>query len=974
MNDSNSSSIPHPSSSVSQTSSEEDKSSRVSDTVDKSISSKIMIGDPKQNSSDDDRKESFSSIISTSEHLDSGRIEPTPSLNNMLDNQNEPLKTSSEEVAVNIGSGTSPSPTIVSDLSKNDEQILKQQQHLQQSKEDFIEKISTHVQAYINECFEMDQISENPVDRSPSAPAEQTPKITNENPTESIVSEPNVEIIPMEEMNEADSNNNNNHNESIISASTADSNTSNNKSMILPSIRITNEYGQHTESHNHPHPEAIAKNSLESQHSQSPKKKIAVIVKNVSFSYSKKTKVLANINLVVPKAKIFALLGASGCGKTTLLKLILGRLEPKTGSVSVFGSRPGSKNSDIPGSGVGFMPQELALFSTFTFEETLYYFGLLHRIPKDEIAKRTDFLIELLNLPPKTKRIEHCSGGQQRRASIALTLFHSPPLLILDEPTVGVDPLLRLKIWQYLEFLCQNNRMTIIITTHYIEESRAASYLAFMRFGRILTQDTPENLLNKYQKTVLEDVYLILCQNDCGEIKQHYSIKKKRANHSMDGAQKQHQQQQQNDEFEDPYDIKMIDNDVDVGGDQLNTEDEHQSLDKYRNFKIDAIRMKALFFKQITSIKRNPLLFFFFLILPIVQLILFGVSVYKSPENISISIYNADTKALSKRFLEQLDEDLLNVKSYQTLDVAIQSVIDGKSTLALEMGKNFSTAYRRRAKNPSDLSEIDFENSKIKLYLDTTDNFIYRIADGSLKLSFQSFVERVASSFGYNPSTVQIPMVIKEIVHGTFKYNDHDLLNNLVPGSMVAIIYSIPLLMSSMVIVMERKDQVIERTFVNGATSLEVFITHLISLMLPLVIQTFTLLFLALVVFETYNSGSLIESFIMLYLQGFFGILIGLLISAISKNEIVSLLASLSMVFPVWMMSGVFWPLESISPILQSIFWRIPLSYPIRAINNIFRRGYTYEHQEVMFGYASSGLYIIVLLVINIIVFHITSH
>jgi len=101
------------------------------------------------------------------------------------------------------------------------------------------------------------------------------------------------------------------------------------------------------------------------------------------------------------------------------------------------------------------MPQELAMFPSFTIGETLQYYGQLHGMSDQQIREKTDFMIELLNLPPNDRKVSDCSGGQQRRASIAVTLFHDPPLLILDEPTVGVDPLLRCKIWQYLEYLCQ---------------------------------------------------------------------------------------------------------------------------------------------------------------------------------------------------------------------------------------------------------------------------------------------------------------------------------------------------------------------------------------------------------------------------------------------------------------------------------------------------------------------------------------
>lgn len=163
------------------------------------------------------------------------------------------------------------------------------------------------------------------------------------------------------------------------------------------------------------------------------------------------------INNCQSLGKIFALLGSSGGGKTTLLRIILGQLRPRKGEVRVFGAEPGGVHSNIPGSGVGYMPQNLALFPTFTIAETFYYFGMLHHMSKLDIRQKTEFFVNFLNLPPADRMISQCSGGQQRRASLATTLLHTPPLLILDEPTVGVDPLLRCKIWQYLEYLCHQH-------------------------------------------------------------------------------------------------------------------------------------------------------------------------------------------------------------------------------------------------------------------------------------------------------------------------------------------------------------------------------------------------------------------------------------------------------------------------------------------------------------------------------------
>lgn len=187
-----------------------------------------------------------------------------------------------------------------------------------------------------------------------------------------------------------------------------------------------------------------------------------------------------------------------------------------------------------------------------------------------------------------------------------------------------------------------------------------------------------------------------------------------------------------------------------------------------------------------------------------------------------------------------------------------------------------------------------FEFSKIKLYVDHSDSFMLLTIRNSILNSYQKFVETITESFGFHKETVRLPIYTKEIVYGFFNPGEgYDIMANLCGGSLVAIIYTIPLIMSAFLVVLERKGGIIERTFVSGATSAEVFATHLATMMVALLIQAALLMAVAVIIFELDILGSHTEMFILIYLQGLVGIFTGLIISSISPNEVVALVSEI---------------------------------------------------------------------------------
>lgn len=198
------------------------------------------------------------------------------------------------------------------------------------------------------------------------------------------------------------------------------------------------------------------------------------------------------INLAIPQGSIFGFIGPSGCGKTTTVRLLTGIYEPSSGDVSVFGIAP-PKFRKKDREKIGYLPQLFVLYPDLTVWENLNFAASLYGVS----FRRNHTLEELLDFVEltehKNKLVHKISGGMRRRLSLAATLVHNPKLIFLDEPTAGIDPILRRKFWDYFKEM-QANQRTLFITTQYVNEAAYCDLVGIMSEGRLLTVDTPSNL------------------------------------------------------------------------------------------------------------------------------------------------------------------------------------------------------------------------------------------------------------------------------------------------------------------------------------------------------------------------------------------------------------------------------------------------------------------------------------------------
>jgi ABC-2 type transport system ATP-binding protein len=207
----------------------------------------------------------------------------------------------------------------------------------------------------------------------------------------------------------------------------------------------------------------------------------------------KNTIAVDGINLEIQSGELYGLIGPDGAGKTTTLRLLAGLLDITSGKATLSGfdlARDPEKVKPI----IGYMAQQFSLYAKLSVLENLIFFAEIYNVNRNELKKRADRLLKFAGLEAfQDRKAEHLSGGMQKKLALACTLIHDPPILLLDEPTTGVDPVSRREFWRILNNL-HINGTTIIISTPYMDEADRCSKVGLMHNGKLIVSDTPRNI------------------------------------------------------------------------------------------------------------------------------------------------------------------------------------------------------------------------------------------------------------------------------------------------------------------------------------------------------------------------------------------------------------------------------------------------------------------------------------------------
>jgi ABC-2 type transport system ATP-binding protein len=218
---------------------------------------------------------------------------------------------------------------------------------------------------------------------------------------------------------------------------------------------------------------------------------------------------LDGLDLEVRKGEVYGLLGPNGAGKTTAIRVLTGLLRKSGGDAEILGAAVPSKEN---AANIGYMPQDTSLYMGLTVHQNMEFFGKLYGMDRARILEREAELLRFIDLEKwRDALVSTLSGGMKHRVSLACTLVHEPKVLFLDEPTVGVDPELRVSFWEYFGKLKESGT-TILITTHYMDEAGHCDRVGFMRHGRLIAEGRPGDVLREAATGSLEDAFLFFAR------------------------------------------------------------------------------------------------------------------------------------------------------------------------------------------------------------------------------------------------------------------------------------------------------------------------------------------------------------------------------------------------------------------------------------------------------------------------------
>ena len=614
-----------------------------------------------------------------------------------------------------------------------------------------------------------------------------------------------------------------------------------------------------------------------------------------------------DVSFKIKKGEIFGFLGSNGCGKTTTMKMLTGLLQPTKGKAKLFGNYVEGNSLEMKKK-VGYMTQGFSLYTELTVLQNISLHAKLFHIDKNIIDQRIEETLQRFHLKQYENTLaEDLPLGIRQRLSLAVAVIHKPEMLILDEPTSGVDPISRDNFWELLIDLARNDNVTIFVSTHFMNEGERCDRISLMHQGKVLASDTPKQLIQSKHKENLEDAFITYLEEATSKKEDTTISSVKEINLST----------------------------------TRNRKKSHQ--------KFSLLRLFGYSYRESLELIRDPVRLTFALVGTVILMFIMGYGISLDVDDLKFSVLDYDKSPQSREYIQHisgskyfLEQQHLN--SQEELDIQMKS---GKISVAFVIPPNFSKNLQK-----------DY-NVEISVWIDGAMPFRAETIKGYVKGIHNTYLQQKKQEQSNYKKTKSIVNI-----ESRFRYNqDFKSIYSMIPAVIPMLLIFIPSILMALSVVREKELGSITNFYATPVTKLEFLLGKQLPYITIGMISFFGLLLLAIFVFEVPLKGSVF----ILCLGSFLYIIvttgIGLLISSFAKTQIVAIAGTAILtLLPTIQFSGLKDPvssLEGAGAIIGEIF---PVTYYINISRGIFSKAIDFNGLYTEFIVLTISIFVITIL------------
>lgn len=633
---------------------------------------------------------------------------------------------------------------------------------------------------------------------------------------------------------------------------------------------------------------------------------LAIQAKNLTMRFGDFVAV-DDVSFDIRRGEIFGFIGSNGCGKTTTMKMLTGLLAPSEGQASLFGHEV--KASDVETRRrVGYMTQAFSLYSELSVRQNLILHAQLFNVPAAEIEARVQDLLSRFGLDQVATRLpDNLPLGMRQRLSLAVAVVHKPEILILDEPTSGVDPVARDTFWTLLVELSRNDKVTIFISTHFMNEAERCDRISLMHAGRVLDTDTPAALTEKQGASSLEQAFIAYLKQNEASLEPGFISQPATANTMVD--------------------------------------DSKLSSPRYKK-RFSWRRALSYSIREMQELKQDGVRLTMGLVGSLLLMVIMGYGISMDVEDLSYAVLDRDQTGLSQNYTLNMSgsryfTQQADIEDYADLDRRMRS---GELALAIEIPPNFSRDLARG------------NTVEISAWIDGAMPQRAETVLGYVKGMHQNWI---ATELGINsPPAANIET--------RFRYNpDVRSLPAMVPAVMPMLLLLIPAILSALAVVREKELGSIINLYVTPVTRTEFMLGKQLPYILLAMINFLFMTAFAIWLFEVPVKGSFLALLIASVFFVSFATAFGLLSSTFTRSQIAAIFfTSMGAMLPTIEFSGMINPVTSLEGIGRIIGEINPTTHFITTSRGVFSKALSLP--ELLPAIVSIALGALVILLMSI--------